>query len=145
MLLPTTASISSAICLPHSHHSLPPLICLSICLSVCLPVCLPVCLILACQSIHLPNPPPPPPSPSPLPLPLPPSPQRCVVEGVESVVVGCSDVRPSLQQKPYHVISLLGDGIVQWSVSLRVLRRGREGGRGGEGGREGGREGGEGG
>ena len=49
--------------------------------------------------------------------------QGRVVQGVESVVVGQRYVGVVIQQQSQHVIALLGDGVVQRGVSLRILER----------------------
>lgn len=46
------------------------------------------------------------------------APQGRVVEGIEAIVVGDSVVGLALNEKLDYVISLLGDGIMKWCVSL---------------------------
>ena len=47
-----------------------------------------------------------------------------MVKGVESVVVGDHDVGAPLQEQGQHVVTFLGDGVVQGGVTLRVLEGG---------------------
>ena len=49
------------------------------------------------------------------------APQGGVVQTVEPVAVGDRDVHVRLQQQLHHVVTLLGDGVVEGCVSLRVL------------------------
>ena len=49
--------------------------------------------------------------------------ERGVVERVEAVVVGDHDVGVLVEEEGEHVVALLGDGVVQRSVALRVLHR----------------------
>ena len=49
--------------------------------------------------------------------------ERRVVEGVEAIVVGEGDVSRMVQQQRQHVIALLGYGVVERRVALRVLRQ----------------------
>jgi hypothetical protein len=49
--------------------------------------------------------------------------KRCVMQGIEAVVIGDHDVGVVLQQQRQHVVALLGDGVVQRSVAFRVLQR----------------------
>ncbi len=50
-------------------------------------------------------------------------PERGVVERVEAVVVGDHDVCAPLQQQRQHVVTLLGDGVVQRGVALGILQK----------------------
>lgn len=49
--------------------------------------------------------------------------QCSVMQRVETVVVGESDVGIVVDKKCQHVISLLGNGIVKWCISFRVLQK----------------------
>ena len=44
-----------------------------------------------------------------------------MVERVEAVVVGDHDVGVLVEEQGQHVVALLGDGVVQRSVALRIL------------------------
>ena len=44
-----------------------------------------------------------------------------VVQGVEPVVIGQHDVSIVVQQQRQHVVTLLGDGVVQWRITFRIL------------------------
>ncbi len=44
-----------------------------------------------------------------------------MMKRVEAVVVGDHDVGVVVQQEGQHVVTLLGDGVVQRGVALRVL------------------------
>ena len=46
-----------------------------------------------------------------------------MVEGVEPVVVGDEDVGAPLEEKREHVVTLLGDGVVERGVALGVLKQ----------------------
>lgn len=43
------------------------------------------------------------------------------MQGIEAVVIGQRDVSLVVQEQRQHVVPLLGDGVVQRRVSLRVL------------------------
>ena len=49
------------------------------------------------------------------------APERSVVEGIEAVVVGDGMVGLELKQQLNNVITLLGDGIMKRSITLRIL------------------------
>jgi hypothetical protein len=46
-----------------------------------------------------------------------------VVKRVEPVVVGDHDVCVPLEEEGEHVVPLLGDGVVQGRVALRILEK----------------------
>lgn len=43
------------------------------------------------------------------------------MQGIESVIVGERDVGIVVDEKRQHVVPLLGNGVVQRSISFRVL------------------------
>ena len=45
-------------------------------------------------------------------------PKSSVVKAVEAVVIGDGDIGPSVKQQSNHVVSLLGDGVVERCVPL---------------------------
>ena len=45
-------------------------------------------------------------------------PKSCMVKAVEAVVIGDGDIGPSVKQQSNHVVSLLGDGVVERCVPL---------------------------
>lgn len=50
------------------------------------------------------------------------APKRCVMEGVESIVVGDHDVSVAFQKEGEHVVTLLRDGVVERGVALGILK-----------------------
>ena len=45
------------------------------------------------------------------------------MQSVESVVVCDHDVGIVVEQESKHIVSLFADGIVQWSITFRILAK----------------------
>ena len=48
--------------------------------------------------------------------------ESCVVQTVEAIVVGGGDVRLRLHQQLYHVVTLLGNGVMKGRIPFQVLQ-----------------------
>merc|ERR1719394_1923131 len=44
------------------------------------------------------------------------------MKGIEAIVVGQHDVSTVIQEQCQHVIPLLADGIMEWSISFTILK-----------------------